>query len=94
MPSKSRRSRGKYSSQGKKRKGKRTPALTTTEQPVATHTYESAAPAKAAPSKVISTPMSTPTMAKHPYVAGELRRIGIIAGIMLAVLIILSYVLT
>ena len=40
---------------------------------------------------------STPAPAKtisYPYVAGELRRIGILTGIVLIVLIILSIVLT
>ena len=94
MPNKSRRRRGRYSFQGKKKKGKRTPALTTTEQPVATQTYERATPSPvtAPPAGVLT---STPRAAavKHPYVASELRRIGIIAGIMLAVLVILSFVL-
>jgi len=94
MPSKSRRKRGKYSPPIKKRKGKRTPVLTTAEQPVATQTYEPATPPPvAAPAASVPTPISTPAAVKHPYITGELRRIGIIAGIMLAVLVILSFVL-
>ena len=88
MPSKPRRKGGSQSFQGKKRKNKRPPVLT------ATQTYNPTAPYPVtAPSVSMPTPTSTPTAAKYPSVVNELKRIGIIAGIMLAVLIILSRVL-
>ena len=93
MPSKSRRSRGKYSSQRKKRKGRRPPITTTTEPQAVAQAYKpDALPRETAPSTSVSTSMPIPA-AKHPYVASEVRRIGILAGIMVAVLIVLSFVL-
>jgi hypothetical protein len=97
MPSKSRRKRGKHSFQGKKRKGKLTPAPIATEAPVAGETHM---PAPAAPPPVSTPPpvsapaaKTAPATSGYPYVASELKRIGIIAAIMLAVLITLSQVL-
>ncbi len=90
MPSKSRHSRGKQSFQGKKRKGKRIPAVTVAQEqavsptePPATHTRRAAPPLSAPP----------PPAASHPHVAAELRRIGILAGIMLAALVVLAFTL-
>ena len=94
MPSKSRRKRGKHSFQVKKRKGKLTPAPIATEAPVAGQTRVPAAPPPArAPSVSAPAPKTAPATAGYPYVASELKRIGIIAAIMLAVLITLSQVL-
>ncbi len=95
MPSKSRRKRGKYSFQGKKRKGKLTPVSKTAEQAVTTQTHVPAAPSPTtAPPAGAPTPTSKPAVTGYPYVASELKRIGIIAGIMVAVLVILSRVLS
>ena len=90
MPSKSRHSRGKQSFQGKKGKGKRIPAATVAQEqavsptePPATHARRAAPPLSAPP----------PPAASHPHIAAELRRIGILAGIMLAVLVVLAFTL-
>jgi len=94
MSSKSRHKRGKHSFQGKKIKERRAPVVTATETPVAAQAYTPAAsPQIIAPSARVPTPIPRPAMVKHPYVASELRRIGITAGIMLAVLAILSVAL-
>jgi hypothetical protein len=94
MSSKSRHKRGKHSFQGKKRKDRRTPVVTATETPVAAQAYTPAASSQVvAPSARVPTPTPRPAMVKHPYVASELRRIGITAGIMLAALAILSVAL-
>ena len=96
MPKKSRRKRGKQSFHGKKIKDNLTPVPKTEEQPVTTQTRVPAAP----PSMVTAPPVSkpvptpTPTAARYPYVTSELKRIGIIAAIMIAVLVILSRVLS
>ena len=84
MASKSRRSRGK------KKKQRRQISTTTITQQAVTQTYEPAALSKVAAPSVKET---TPTVARYPYISTELRRIGILAGIMLTVLIILSLVL-
>ena len=94
MPSKSRRKRGKQSFHGKKRKGKLTPVLKTAEPATVSQTGAPAAPpAVTAPPASKPVPAPTPTAARYPYVSSELKRIGIIAAIMIAVLVILSRVL-
>ncbi len=94
MPSKSRRKRGKQSFHGKKRKGKLTPVLKTAEPATASQTGAPAAPPTVtAPPVSKPVPAPTPAVARYPYVTSELKRIGIIAAIMIAVLVILSRVL-
>jgi len=63
-------------------------------QPVAAQTYEPVAPAKVSTPSA-GTPDSGPARidVHYPYIASELCRIGILAGVMLAILIILSLVL-
>jgi hypothetical protein len=95
MPSKSRRKRGKRSFQGKKRKGRLTPVLKTAEQVTASQTGTPAAPSTVtAPPVSKPVPAPTPMAARYPYVTSELKRIGIIAAIVIAVLVILSRVLS
>ena len=88
MPGKSRRHRGKRLSQSKKGKGTLARAA---QQRVVTD--KPAAPAVPVPSPSVPTPKATLTGARYPYVVTELRRIGILAGIMLAILVILAFVL-
>jgi hypothetical protein len=86
MPGKSRRGRGKHSARSKKRQGASTIAA---QQRVAAD--KPPAPAVPTPSK--PTPITAPTGARYPYVVAELRRIGILAGIMLVILVVLALVL-
>ena len=88
MPSKSRRSRGKYSFQSKKRRGRPSPPIIVTQQQAVTPTYE------AVPPPEVSRKSAPPTITavRYPYILTELRRIGILAGIMLAILIVLALV--
>jgi len=93
MPSKSRQSRGKQSFQGKKRKGKRISPVTVAQEQAVSPTGSPATPVRrAAPPLSAPTP-TPPPAASHPHVAAELRRIGILAGIMLAVLVVLAFTL-
>ncbi len=86
MPQKSRRSKIlQY-----KRKQERQRVLSTVgETPVATPPAKEVAPPAAAPAS-----RKTVTGLRYPYVAAELRRIGLLAGIMLAALIVLALVLS
>jgi hypothetical protein len=94
MPSKSRRKRGKHSFQGKKRKGKLTPAAIATGSLVASEIHAPDTPPPASVPQVSApAPKTAPATSAYPYVTSELKRIGIIAAIMLAVLITLSQVL-
>ena len=90
MAGKSRR-KGKHSLQSKKRKRKQISTLIATQQQAVAQTYK-----PIAPSKVAAPPAKepTPTVARFPHIATELRRIGILAGIMLVTLVVLALVLS
>jgi len=90
MAGKSRRARGKHSQLSKKRKKKRIATFTASQQPAVTQTYKPAAPSEVAAPRAKE---PTPTVARFPHITTELRRIGIIAGIMLATLVVLAFVL-
>ncbi len=94
MPGKSRHGRGKRSFQSKRGKSKRHPSATVVQQQVAAQTDKPVTPPKSAPSARVPTPMARLTAARYPYVVAELRRIGILAGIMLGILIVLALVLS
>ena len=87
MPGKSHRKRGKHSARSKKRRD--TLAQVAPQQPVK-ETYRPVT--VAAPPPVRQAPRETPAV-RYPYVASELRRIGILAGVMLVILIVLSLLL-
>ena len=87
MPGKSHRGRGRSSTRSKRRKC----AVTRVAQSqVAAEAHEPAAPRVPLP----GTPSPRPTGVRYPYIATELRRIGVLAGIMLAILVVLALVLS
>jgi len=91
MPGKFRRG---HPSRKKKKKGKLGLAIAAQRQAVA-QTYKPVPQPKApAPSVSAPTPITTQTVARYPYIIAELRRIGILAGIMLAILVVLALVLS
>ena len=89
MPGKSRRGRTKPSARSKKR---RDIVTRVAPQPLASETSEPAVPAPTSP----STSGSSGVLAgvRYPYIGRELRRIGILAGIMLVILVVLALVLS
>ena len=91
MPGKSRR-RGRHLPRSKRkgRKGFSTPVA----QPAAvSQGYEPAPEAdRLVPSAKAPTPRATVKVAQHPNVVAELRRIGILAGIILVILVVLALV--
>ena len=88
MSGKSRHSRGKHSLHGKKNKMKlRQPMLASQPSPAAV-------PAEAPVAETKKSILPPPIMAKYPYIFGELRRIGILGGVMLVILIALALILT
>jgi hypothetical protein len=95
MSSRSRRKRGKQSFHGKKKKGKLTPVLRTAESVTASQTDTPTSPPLVT-TPPISKPAPAPTsaVASYPYVTSDLKKIGIIAAILIAVLAILSRVLS
>ena len=83
MSGKSRHGKGKHSARSKRKKGTQHFSTVTETQKLG-----------AAPSASVPTQTPAPTIAKSPYILTELRRIGILAGIMLAILIVLALVLS
>ena len=93
MPSKSQRSRRKHSFQGKKKKGRRSPPGVVGQRQADIQIDKPIAPPKVAvPSASAPTPMPVLTPVRYPYVLTELRRTSILAGIMLAILVVLALV--
>ena len=88
MSGKSRHSRGKHSFQSKKKRGRLSPPTIVTQQQAVTPTDESVPPPKVSRRSV----PATITAVRYPYILTELRRVGILAGIMLAILIVLALV--
>ena len=89
MPGKSRHRKGKHPVQRKKRKGRQRFATTVIQQPAVTETHKPVAPS-------VSVPIQMPalTTVRSPYILTELRRIGILAGTILAILVVLALVLS
>jgi len=95
MPSKSRHGRRKYSFQDKKKKGRRSSPGVVIQQQAAPQIDKPVAPPRvAAPLIRKPTQMPTPIAARYPYIFAELREIGILAGIMLVILVVLALVLS
>ncbi len=93
MPGKSRHRRGKRP-QIKKRKGGLSHPTVLAQQPAVAQTHESISrPFVSIPSTGVRTSVTKP-VAVYPYIPKELRTIGILAGIMLIILIVLSRVLS
>ena len=95
MPGKSRHRKGRHLPQSKKRKSRqRFPAAVAQQQAVAQTREPVSPPVVSAPSASVPTPMAKLAAVRYPHVAIELRTIGILAGIMLIILIILALVLS
>ena len=95
MPGKSRHGRRKRSFQGKKKKGRRSPPGIVAQQQADIQIDKPVAPPKVVtPSARAPTPTPALTAVRYPYILTELRRIGILAGIMLVILVVLVLVLS
>lgn len=94
MPGKSRRGRWRQPPQRKKGKGRRSPLAIVAHRKAVAQSYESVShPEVSTPSVSVPTSMVTLSTARYPYIVTELRRIGILAGIILAILVVLALVL-
>ena len=91
MPSKSRRGHPPRSKRGK---GKWSRLVTVPQQQAAAQSY-TPAPRPEVPSPSVSVPAPVPiqTVVNYPYIVTELRTIGILAGAMLAILVVLALIL-
>jgi len=92
MPGKSRRGQGRHLSRSK-RKGRKAFSAPVTQPSAVGQAYEPAPAAdRLVPSAKAPTPRATLTAAQHPNIAAELRRIGILAGIILIILVVLALI--
>ena len=88
MPGKSQRK------QSKKRKHRQGYPAIPAQRQALVQTDKPVSQPEAPPSTKVPTPIATLRAARYPYIAFELRRIGILAGIILAILIVLVLVLS
>jgi len=94
MPGKSQRGR---SNKNKKKKGQRVSPVAAQQPPVAQVAKPVAQPGTQSPASAaaaVPKPSAKTVAASYPYVAGELRRIGMLAGIMLVALVVMALILT
>jgi hypothetical protein len=93
MPGKLRHRRGKHIVQTKKRKGRRSPPAVVSQQKTVTQNDKpDAIPPEVTTPSPVAVKAATAAVGYHELIV-ELRRIGILAGIMLATLILLVLVL-
>ena len=98
MPGKSGHAKGKHHLHSKKKKGSQklrverqySPATITQQQTITQADEAIPAPTVSAPSASIATAVTKPSTVQHSYIGRELQRIGILAGIMLVILVVLA----
>jgi len=94
MSGKSRQGRRKQTARSKKGKGRRSPSSVVVQQQAVASTPETAVHLEAStPSASVPTSRAMPTTVQHPHMFSELRRIGILAGIILVILVVIARVL-
>ena len=95
MPGKSKHAKKRYSFQSKKKKRKQHfPTTEAAQQQVAAQAMKpDTLPKESVPLASVPTQKIVPAAVKYPFIATELRRIGILGGIIFAILIILALVL-
>lgn len=92
MPGKSRHGKRKLP-RSKRRKGIQGVSVISAQQRVVAQTYKPAPrPETLPPSASVPTTTATVSATRYPYIAAELRRIGILAGVIMVILVILALV--
>ena len=91
MPGKSRRW---HPPQSKKGKGKRSHAVPVDQKQAVAPIYKPVShPEAPAPPASVPTPAPPPTVVHYPYIVTELRTIGILAGVIVVILVVLALIL-
>ena len=88
------KSRRKHPSRSKKRKTGQGFPVTGAQQQVVAQNHEPVAQAPSPSAKVLTPRFTSPSVARYPYITAELRRIAILAGIMLVILVVLYLVIS
>ena len=95
MPGKSKHGKGKYSVRSKKKRSGRGSVDGVAQEQLVSQTYEPVPqPEVSAPLPSTPTPSASVSAIRYPYITTELRRIGILAGITLVILVVLALVLS
>jgi len=95
MPGKSRHSKGKHPVRSKRKRGGRGSVVSAAQQsPVSQTGGPVPQPEASVPSPSTLAPSATVATTRYPYIVTELRRIGILAGIILVILVVLALVLS
>ncbi len=95
MPSKSRHGKGKHPVRSKRRRSGHSSGAIAAQQLPVSQTYEPVPkPEVSAVSPGTPTPSAAVSTVRYPYIITELRRIGILAGITLVILVVLALVLS
>ena len=91
MPGKSRRW---HPPQSKKGKGKRSRSVIVPHEQAVAPSYKPVShPEVPAPPASVPTPVPAQTVVHYPYIVTELRTIGILAGVILVILVVLALIL-
>ena len=93
MPGRAQHSKGKHTPHSKKRKGRQSHLSKVPQQQSVSLTSEATALTKKVVTPLTDVVTPPPTTAKNPNLLIELRRVGILAGVMLAILLALVLVL-
>ena len=94
MPGKSRHGKGKHHYHSKKSRAEHRHIATALQPPVVADTPTPAATVSTPPPVKAPTSPKALKAVRYPYITDELRRIGILAGIILVILIVLALVLS
>lgn len=96
MPGKSRHGKGKYSFQGKKKKGRPGHFPVSAQRPVVAQVHEPVSTPQESIPAAVSVPAAEAKQAKlrYPQMASELRMIGILAVVMVVILVVLYFALS
>ncbi len=95
MPSKSRHGKGKRLSRSKRGRERQRFSVVGAQQQAVTETPKPVShPSVSAPSVSAPLPVTKPAITRYPYIATELRTIGILAGVFLVILVVFALVLS
>ena len=94
MPGKSKHKRSKrYQPPSKKGKSRRNIEAPIVQQSAIAESESVPQPSKPAPGVRVSSPPAKAAIARYPFIATELRTIGILAGVIIVILIVLFFAL-
>lgn len=94
MPGKSQHGKGKHTVRSKRKSGRGSGAIAAQQPPVSQTYGPVPQPEVSTPSPSTPIPSATVSPVRYPYIITEIRRIGILAGITLVILVVLALVLS